>query len=61
MPQYLEHGLAVLKKMSHPNDPGCKPGRMLSDAINNVKIRCQEKLFDHRGIDRVHYQNFDIL
>jgi hypothetical protein len=35
----------------HPNAPGSNAGRMLSDAISNEKIRCQEKLFFQKGFD----------
>ena len=33
---------------------------MLIDPINNEKIRCQEKLFDHKGFSWVDYKNFNI-
>jgi len=36
---------------SHPNNFGSKTGRMLPDAINNEKIRCQEKLFFQKGFN----------
>jgi hypothetical protein len=34
---------------------------MLSDAISNEKIRCQEKLFDHKGFSWLDYKNFNVI
>ena len=53
-----EHWLAVFNKVSHPQDPVGKPGRMLIEAINNAEIRCQEKLFAHKGFSLVAYKKF---
>jgi hypothetical protein len=57
----FEHGLAVLKTVSHPNASGCKPGRMLSDALTMRKFDVKKNYLITKDLVGMNYKNPNII